>query len=279
MYKETNLKNPIIRKFGTNPPVSALYYAANLGKIDVFKTISDNLRNLQPKLTSGIYKGATPLHYAAQEGHIDIVTYITDCLQDINPAADDGKTPMHWAAEQGQNEIINFFIERLSDKNPPINSTNATLTKLRQESFEKTRPNRISAFYQMTPLHSAAQRGHLEVVKAITNVLADKDPKDPHGYTPLHAAASFGHLSIVEYLLKFEKDVNIQTDSYWKNRTPLHWAALNDHLDIVLFLISEGADPQLKTSDNKTAFDIAVENKNGEMYRALLKFSNGQKRL
>lgn len=178
----------------------------------------------------------------------------------------------------------------MDNKNPPINSSSGTLTELRQDPFEETtsttflglrraplkepRPNSIDLFDMRTPLHSAAQRGHLEVVKAITNVLEDKNPKDAHGYTPLHAAASFGHLSVVEHLLKFEKDVNIQTDSYWKKRTPLHWAALKGHLNILEFLISKGADLKLKTSDKKTAFNIAVENKNGQIYRALLKWDS-----
>jgi len=278
LYKETNMTNPFIRKFGTNP-VTVEYYAAYLGRLEIFKIITDNLKDMQRKVPSGIHKGATTLHFAAQEGHLPIVEYITNCLQNINPAADDGKTPMHWAAEGGQNEVVNFFIERLSDKNPALNRSSEPLaTLIRNIDFEEGIPISVTAFNKMTPLHSAAQRGHLEIVKAITSVSVNKNPKDAHGYTPLHAASSFGHLDTVEYLLKFEKDINIQTDDFWKKRSPLHWAVLNGHLNVVELLISQGANPDLRTSDNKTAFDISGDIKNGAIYRILLKGSDDQNR-
>ena len=270
LYQATNMKNPTIRKFGTNSD-TAIYYAAKHGKFDIFKIISDNVKDLQRKDS----KGATPLHYAAKKGYLSLVKYITNCLGNINPATDDGRTSMHWAAEGGQVEIIDFYIDKLDDKNPALNeSIQSRLINMRHFNFEELKPNSISVFDKMTPLHSAAQRGYLEIVKAITNVLINKNPKDAHGYTPLHAASSFGHLSTVEYLLTFEKNVNIQTDDFWKKRTPLHFAVLNGHLNVVKFLISKGADTELKTSDNKTVFDIATENKNGAIYRALLKGSD-----
>ena len=270
IYEATNMKNPMIRKFGTNSD-TAMNYAAKYGKFDIFKIISDNVKDMQRKDSTG----ATPLHYAAKKGYLSLVKYITNCLRNINPATDDGRTSMHWAAEGGQVEIIDFYIDKLDDKNPALNeSIQSNLIKIRRFNFDEFKLNSIPVFDYMTPLHSAAQRGHLEIVKAITNVLIDKNPKDAHGYTPLHAASSFGHLSTVEYLLTFEENVNVQTDAFWKKRTPLHSAVLYGHLNVVKFLISKGADTELKNSDNKTVFDIATENKNGAIYRALLKGSN-----
>ena len=163
--------------------------------------------------------------------------------------------------------------------NPALNRSSEPLaTLIRNIDFEEGIPISVTAFNKMTPLHSAAQRGHLEIVKAITSVSVNKNPKDAHGYTPLHAASSFGHLDTVEYLLKFEKDINIQTDDFWKKRSPLHWAVLNGHLNVVELLIRKGANPDLRTSDNKTAFDISGDIKNGAIYRILLKGSDDQNR-
>ena len=59
-----------------------------------------------------------------------------------------------------------------------------------------------------TPLHLAAEEGHLECVKILTSFGASTDCKRSDGYTPLHIAAKEGHLRIVEYLTSIMEDVN-----------------------------------------------------------------------
>ena len=72
LLKNTNQKNPIIFKTKKDTPLTALHYSARQGKLDIFKSISNNLANLQPKAIGGARKGATPLHFAAAEGHLNI---------------------------------------------------------------------------------------------------------------------------------------------------------------------------------------------------------------
>ena len=48
--------------------------------------------------------------------------------------------------------------------------------------------------YGRTPLHYAAEAGHLNVVKYILDRISDKNPKDTEGRTPLHFAARRGHV-------------------------------------------------------------------------------------
>ena len=59
-----------------------------------------------------------------------------------------------------------------------------------------------------TPLHMAAEKGHLESVKVLTSHGASTDCKRSDGYTPLHIAAKEGHLKIVEYLTSIMENVN-----------------------------------------------------------------------
>merc|ERR1712008_587243 len=198
--------------------------------------------------------GATPLHWAVLQGKMNMVRYITNCLSNINPAADDGETVMHWAAIKGQLEAINFYLDALEDKNPPQISSDQ--------------------FNGRTPLHEAAQKGKLEVVKAITAVIRDKNPKDSHDWTPLHHAAWKGHLQIVKYLCEnFVSNVNIQTDSFWDLRTPLHEASRGGHLEIVRFLIKKDANPKIKLSDGKTAYDYAIGNNHSDVSNYLQQFN------
>ena len=54
--------------------------------------------------------------------------------------------------------------------------------------------------YGYTPLHWAADNGHLPVVQYLCEQGADKEAMDDIGRTPLHMAAQRGHLPVVQYL-------------------------------------------------------------------------------
>ena len=50
-------------------------------------------------------------------------------------------------------------------------------------------------------MYSAAQRGHLSVIKLLVKKGADILQESSHGLTPLHQAALEGHSEVVDYLL------------------------------------------------------------------------------
>ena len=93
-------------------------------------------------------------------------------------------------------------------------------------------------------------------------------------YTPLHGAAYDGHLQIVKYFCEnFVNDVNIQTDSYWNRRTPLHKASEGGQLEVVKYLINKGADPKIKSSRDKTAYDLAIDGNHSDVSNYLQQFN------
>ena len=57
--------------------------------------------------------------------------------------------------------------------------------------------------YGFTPFHFAAEYGHLDLCKHISNSLENMDPKSTFGYTPLHKASKNGHKQVVLYLSNF----------------------------------------------------------------------------
>merc|ERR1712004_578899 len=97
-----------------------------------------------------------------------------------------------------------------------------------------------------TPLHFAAQQGHLDVVKFLTARIEDKNPADDDGYTCLHGASEKGQLNIFKY---YKEELNytdinpgqVSDEEKLNGRTPLHWAAQHGHFELAKYII-EGLD-------------------------------------
>ena len=54
--------------------------------------------------------------------------------------------------------------------------------------------------YGATPLHRAASRGHLDIVKVLLSANASPNMADGEGNTPLHLAADEGHKKVFDEL-------------------------------------------------------------------------------
>jgi ankyrin repeat protein len=109
---------------------------------------------------------------------------------------------------------------------------------------------------EMTPLHFASEKGHLEVIELLVKNGALIDARNIWDKTPLHSASNNGHLAVVQYLV--EHGARIEAVSNKKRFTPLHLASQYDHLDVVKYLVEEGADVTVQAEDGKTAYDLAI---------------------
>ncbi|XP_028656342.1 ankyrin repeat domain-containing protein 49 [Erpetoichthys calabaricus] len=109
---------------------------------------------------------------------------------------------------------------------------------------------------QYTPLHRAAYSGHLEVVQELLAHNANIHAKTVDGWTPLHSACKWNNAKVASYLLQNGADINAQTNGLL---TPLHLVAgsSNSHETLELLLMNRHLQPQLKSSSNETALDIA----------------------
>jgi ankyrin repeat protein len=65
---------------------------------------------------------------------------------------------------------------------------------------------------RVTPLHSAAASGQLEIARWLLERGASVDARQHGGYTPLHAAAHNGDLPLVELLLAHGAERTLRTD-------------------------------------------------------------------
>lgn len=104
-------------------------------------------------------------------------------------------------------------------------------------------------FDEQTPLHIAAERGLVDVMRALLDKGADPDARDFEGETPLHLAALKDQSRAINLLLAHGADIDAQDND---GRTPLHHAILNlpenRALKAGVTLMMAGADDTI--SDN-----------------------------
>ena len=158
-----------------------------------------------------------------------------------------GYTLFHLAALNGyfgMCELISQKMHKIEDKNPS------------NEWFE-------------TPLHHAAQFGHLEICQLIIQNVNEKNPKNSEGYTPLHLAAKNGKKTICELILKNIVDKNPKT---LDGSTPLHEAAKENHLAVCKVLVENGADKNLMDHKGRTPIVYTLlhqTNENSPLFKYL----------
>ncbi|XP_004073988.1 histone-lysine N-methyltransferase EHMT2 [Oryzias latipes] len=91
-----------------------------------------------------------------------------------------------------------------------------------------------------TPLLEAVINNHIEVARYLVQNGACVYHVEDDGYTGLHHAAKLGNLEIVNMLLETgQVDINAQDNGGW---TPIIWAAEHKHVEVIKALLNRGAD-------------------------------------
>ncbi|XP_014233563.1 tonsoku-like protein [Trichogramma pretiosum] len=101
-------------------------------------------------------------------------------------------------------------------------------------------------------------------IKAVEKLLAEGHPvdvRDNTGWTPLHEAANFGHVEIAKLLLNAGASVNDPGGELCEGVTALHDAATNGHFSMMQLLLDHGADPNLRNRAGDTALDCLLTHK------------------
>lgn len=107
-----------------------------------------------------------------------------------------------------------------------------------------------------TPLHMAASRGDLTLVKALLEMGADINSRGgTFDGAPINVAASEGQVSVVEYLVECGAELDVSDPV----RNPLFGAIYSGNLHIVKLLVSAGIDPRVRYSGEYMTSMGAVE--------------------
>jgi ankyrin repeat protein len=138
-----------------------------------------------------------------------------------------------------------------------------------------------------TPLHFAAEAGHLDIVQYLLDHGADVNAREPSGFTPLHLASLAGHAAVVQTLL--EKGANPNALAGPTRAPPLIAAVEKGHLDVARILVDRDADmritvqgpdgrsytpidfAQVRRSEAEAAGDKAREELFNSMYKFFLR--------
>ncbi|CAD5113494.1 DgyrCDS2656 [Dimorphilus gyrociliatus] len=117
-----------------------------------------------------------------------------------------------------------------------------------------------------SPLHFAAQAGHLDMCEALLRAGISRDARTKVDRTPLHCAAQEGHYDVVELLLKNSADIEAKD---MLQMTPLHWAVERGHLLVVHLLLRHQANTNVLNKFDKTPMEIALTNSRNDLAELL----------
>ncbi len=195
-----------------------------------------------------------PIHQAAQAGHTEVVRLLLENGAEPDPVDHYGITPLWSAAQGGHHEIIEMLLSHGSRVGKEI--------KIEIESTEGGR----------RPIHQAAQGGYLQTVKLLRAKGANCDPVDGDGITPLWSASQNGHADVVRELINAGALLDVMP--YKESRLPIHQAAQGGHLEVIQTLLEFGASltPEANAFDDSepSPFLLACNCDNPDLVRLFL---------
>jgi len=234
------------------------------------------------------FNGTTALHQAAGRGARQVCELLVESGADVNVRDDNNRTPLHLAARSHHDEVAEFLVAAGADVDVYAAACLGDLPRVTALLEAEPELATVALRTGDTPLHWAAIGGHRDVVAFILEEGADVNSMDGD-ISPLWLAVSEGHKEVVDLLLEeganpdlgFEMvpplavackrrdwdvaralvqagaDVNIREPVFgW---TPLHFAVLSSQKDLVILLLEEGADPNVKDSEDLTPAELAED--------------------
>ncbi|CAE7570367.1 ANK1 [Symbiodinium natans] len=228
--------------------------------------------------------GASPLLIAAKYGQVDMVRFLLDARAK-DTAGPSGSTPLQVAVQSGMADTVSVLVEasvELDRRSAAWEASATAGSAVALECFDGLHVRAGTAWFSAaqdghlrivrclvqakanlnaaaedgaTPLFIAAQSGHLQTVRFLANAGADLNKVGQHGATALFIAVLSGQLEMVEVLV----EVRCSLDSAGQDgATPLFVAAQAGHLDMVRCLLQAGADTERLAENGQSALDAAA---------------------
>jgi ankyrin repeat protein len=200
--------------------------------------------------------GSTALDIAEREGHINLVWLLLEHPVEVREDAGAEhlySKQLELAAKERHTEIVRLLLERIAE--------------------EVAFPEDTQYHRGQHLLHWAADMGFKQLTGHLLAWGAPQDVnvQDSLGNTPLHYAAQKGHIDVVRILLA-HPDVDVNAENHHKE-TPLHLAAKEGRYHVVKELSLETSGRLRATEEDRyerTALQLAVENRHKDIQKLLL---------
>lgn len=236
------LKSPETITYFTNKGLSldhldksgnnAFVYAARSGNMQMMKFCLEN--ELDPRTNND-----AALIFASKGGRgiknpVQVYAFLTSIGLSINAKDSEGKTALHHLANRSQDkEVLSFFIQSSAD------------LIAKDENGD-------------SPFSLAISNNTVEIIQFLAKKTENKQFINGLGENALHLAVKRNDSEVLAEVLTFGLDVNSRR---FDSLTSLHIAAMRAKDDQILKqLISAGADKNMLTEFEESAFDLASEN-------------------
>lgn len=182
--------------------------------------------------------GWRPIHFAAAMGWPSAVQWYLDKGIDAEVTTNEGETPLHFARDAATAKVLLD-----AGANPNAKTIDTTRWGARWVSASST-PKFA------TPLHYAALRGDVALLKCLLAAGAAPRAIDKQRRTPLHFAAEWGRVKALEFLLGVtaKKDLS----------RLLRAGADGGHVEVCRHLLARKANPNAAGEHGRTALHHAV---------------------
>jgi len=254
------------------------------------------------------YEGRTALHIASSHNNFHVAELLI--ASGINVAIKDefGHTALDDAIIAGSEDIAKLLRERGS---PQTQTDASTLTLMRAAHTGNLRTVKsliesggleasVKDLDQRTPLHIAASRGNVEIVKFLLEKNAYIEANDANNQTPLEGAVVNGHddvckilrtggaqpvrptPEVIDYFMRgvysgdfalvkrvIENGLNPNQVDY-KHRTGLHVAVAEGQTRVVEYLLGKGADPNVTDKHGESPLSVSMQDTSHTIIQLLL---------
>ena len=184
--------------------------------------------------------GNTPIRIAARGNSLEVLQQLMHAAEDINVKDNKGQSALAIAVAYNTPEVVALFLENGAEITGTDTSGNGLAYYL-MESYDAKNPEAFEAKWKLLESAGVAM-----------------EAKQHDGNTLVHLAAKENNRPLLERLKDIGVDINAKND---EGNTPLHLAAMSTgSTSILKYLVAQGADVNLKTDFEETAFDLASEN-------------------